>query len=107
MLLEERGDDLGALGALGVCGKEAAVADVAPGADHDEVNARDAAVDDTGDDVRVDAAMRLDILPRLHARERAHLVAVDRRLLVMALVRRALHLLREALDHIVLAAFQK
>ena len=73
--------------AFGVGRKKAAVAHMAAAADHHQVHAGDGAVDGAGDDVGIDAAIGLDVLPRLDARKRAHLVAVGRGFLVALRVR--------------------
>jgi len=107
VLLEECLDHLGGRGAFGIRGEEAAIADVAPASDHHQVDARNAALDHAGDHVGVHAAIRFDILADLHTSERAHLVAIDRCLLVVPLVRCALHLLRQPLDDIILPSLQE
>jgi hypothetical protein len=107
VLLEEGGDHLGRRRAFRVRREEAAVADVAPDPDHDQVDAGDFALDDAGDDVGVDAAVRLDVLPYLDARQRAHLVTVGGGLLILSLLGSRMHLFRQAPDDIVLPAFQE
>src|SRR4051812_15251792 len=107
VLLEKRRHDFRRLCALRIGGEEAAVADVAPGADHDQVDAGDAALDHARHHIGLDTAVRFDVLARLNARQRADLVAIDRRLLVMPFVRRTLHLFGQPLDHVVFPAPQE
>src|SRR3954469_13033626 len=107
VLLEKRRHDFGRLRALRIRREEAAVADVAPGADHHQVDAGDAALDHARHHIGLDTAVRLDVLARLNARQRADLVAIDRRLLVMPFVRRTLHLFGQPLDHVVFPALQE
>src|SRR5512135_3063622 len=93
--------------ALGVLREEAAVADVPPGADHHEVDARDAAFDRAGKHVGVDPLLALDVLPCLHPRQRSNLVAIQCRFLVAPPARGRFHLARQGPDDVVLAAIEE
>ena len=107
MLREEGLDDF-LRGRLGrVLREKAPVADVPARADHHQVDAGHAAFHHAGHHVGIHAAVRFDVLPGLHARQRADLVAVQRRFLVMPLRRSVFHALAQQPGDVVLAAFEE
>ena len=81
VLGKEHRHDLGQRSGIGVARKEAAVADVAPAADHHDVDGDHALVGRGGDDVDVSGRRALDELPRLELGEPGDLVAQLRRAL--------------------------
>src|SRR5258708_3178870 len=91
VLFEECRDHLAFGSAFGIRWKEAAVAHMSAGADHDQVYARDRALDGAGHHVGIDAAIRLDVLACLHARQRPHLVTVERGFFKVPVSRSRLH----------------
>src|SRR5512146_48117 len=107
MLLEKGRKHFTSCRPFGILWKEAAVPDVPPSPDHDQVDACNAALHYAGHYIRVNAALAFDVLACLHSRQSPNLITVDCRFLVEPCRRCSGHLLRKRSKHVGLPAFEE